>query len=168
MISKLDYAFQISKEAYKQEVERREIIHRKSEYLIKWITIFISVFNIAIPIIAKEIKFECNDCTFIVLYSILMCGLVGAMISLVLLEYPQKVKCYPLGYEILNNKKNKLSEENVDLEIIYNNILIQDSITKKLSQSNNRAANKIIVANICIILAIISLSTLFVYMICSV
>ena len=168
MKNRLDYAFQVSSEAYKQQVEREKTIRTKSEYLIKWITIFISVFNIAIPIIVKEIDFDYRNVFFVILYSVLMGGLIVAMLCLLLLDYPQKVKCHPLGHEILKNDKFRFSQENSDFEIIYNNILIQDSITKRLSQNNDNAVRNLKIANLSIIVAIVALATLFVHMVCSV
>lgn len=163
MANQLEYAFQISIKAYQQEVDRSRVISARADYLMKWVTLFISVFNIAIPIMVKEIEFDYRNFAFVCLYSLLMLFLIVAMISLTLVNFPKKVKHFPLGRNILEKDQNKLPDQNIDFEIIYNNILMQDVITKKLSKGNDKSVIEIMIANMAIIISIILLAGTFVY-----
>ena len=86
------------------------------------------------------------------------------MISLVLVSFPKKIKRYPLGYEILKKEKVK-NEENWDLEVIYQNILMQDKITEKLKKSHDKMIINIMIANISIVIAVIFLAVIFIYLV---
>lgn len=50
----LDWADQISKDAYEQEWQRMKILIQRADYMIRWLTLFVAIFNIAVPLIAKE------------------------------------------------------------------------------------------------------------------
>lgn len=166
MVSRLDFALQIGTKAYQQEIDRGKVIALRADYLMKWVAIFVSVFNIAIPIIVKETQFDYHSCVFVFLYGTLMALLVIAMILLASVNFPKRIKHYPFGYEIINNEKEVLSEDDcdLDLEVVYKNVLMQDAITQRMKNNNDKAAIEILLANIAIILANVFLAITFVYL----
>lgn len=159
----MEYALQIGTDAYEQEKRREQTINSKADYLFKWLTLFIAVFNIAIPLLVKEIDFDYKNCFLIIIYILLMISVVVAMCMIASINFPQKIKLLPKGCRILEQAEKFSDMDNIDLDILYQKILFQDKITEQLSKNNDKAIIKITIANIAIIIAILCLALYFGY-----
>ena len=91
----LDWADQISKDAYEQEWQRMKILIQRADYMIRWLTLFVAIFNIAVPLIAKETNLDYSDCIFVSLYIFIMVFLVGSILPVIIINFPQKTKMFP-------------------------------------------------------------------------
>lgn len=132
-MSLLEYCLAISKEAYKQEEESERKLREKVDYLFKWLTIFVGVFNIAVPLIVKIDIQQKN--WFLPFYIILMIILAVTLVIIITMQYPLKSKRYPLGSDVL--QKIKENEKYRDEKYgVYQNILYWDSMTRKLAANN--------------------------------
>ena len=67
-LSLMGFCLEVSEESYQQEKHREEILKGRIDYLFRWLTLFISVFNIALPVTIKEAAINYKDCGFIFLY----------------------------------------------------------------------------------------------------
>lgn len=159
----IEYCQKISDEAYEQEKSREKAINNKADYLFRWLTLFVGVFNIAIPIIIKETQIDYKDTWFVVLYILLMVLIVGAMLTIVVLNLPQKVKIYPSGSDILKKIQRDSNKNDNNVFQTYQNVLYRDILTKQLSKNNDRAIVCIVIVNIMLALALICMVVFFVY-----
>lgn len=159
----IKYCQKISDQAYEQEKERENKINCKADYLFKWLTLFVGIFNIAVPIIVKEAEINYRDFWFIVLYIFLMVLVVGAMLVIVILNFPKKVKIYPGGSDILKKIQKSANEDADDFWGAYQNILYKDVLTKQLSKNNNYALVCVTIANILLLMALVCMAIFFGY-----
>lgn len=159
----IEYCQKISDQAYEQEKERESKINCKADYLFKWLTLFVGIFNIAVPIIVKEAEINYRDFCFIVLYILLMVLVVCAMLVIVILNLPKKVKIYPCGSDILKKIQKSSNENSDDFLGAYQNILYKDVLTKQLSKNNNYALVCVTIANILLLMALICMAIFFGY-----
>lgn len=122
----LDWADQISKDAYEQEWQRMKILIQRADYMIRWLTLFVAIFNIAVPLIAKETNLDYSDCIFVSLYIFIMVFLVGSILPVIIINFPQKTKMFPTGETVLKEMQstNKLNQSEEELK--YNSILYRD------------------------------------------
>lgn len=160
----MEYALKMGNEAYKQEQERSQILRLRVDYLFKWLTLFISVFNIMIPLLTKEIGFDYTDSVFIGLYILLMILALAAMIIILSLNYPKKIKRFPTGCEILKIKDQLVGDSDADINMLYQQILLQTRLTQQLSDCNDKAVESIRMANFMLVLLIIVMMFFYVYM----
>lgn len=161
----MQYCLEISEESYKQEQHREEVLKGRVDYLFRWLTLFISIFNIVVPLIVKEAEVDYKDKVFVGLYIILMLLLVVAMLIIIFLEVPRKVKIYPLGADILKKAKEEPDKYTNEIEYRYQKILYRDAATRKIQQNNDNIANLLKVVNLILAVAIIGMAVFFVYIV---
>lgn len=158
----IEFGLNVSEKAYSQEQEREKIIKEKLDYLFKWITFFITVINIAISFMMKQSVIDFQQKIFVGMYAVLMVVLILAMLVIVCLQFPRKIKTYPLGTDILKQIQSKPQEYGDGKAKNYKEILYKDAMTKQLRKSNDRALKGIVFANAMLIVAVICLA-LFLY-----
>lgn len=159
----IEYCQKMSDEAYEQERDREKKINIKADYLFRWLTLFVGVFNIAVPIIVKESEINYNDFYFRVLYILLMVLIVGAMLIIVILNMPKKVKIYPSGSDILREIQKNADKNGNKVVLAYQNVLYKDILTKRLARNNDRAIVCITIVNVMLLIALICLAIFFGY-----
>lgn len=164
-MSLMEHCLEISEERYKQEQHREEILKGRVDYLFRWLTLFISIFNLAVPLIVKEAKLNYKDKWFVILYLLLMVLFVAAMLIIVFLEVPQKVKIYPSGTDILKKAKEEPDKYTNEMKFRYQKILYRDVITGKLQQNNDKIASLLKVVNIILAALVVGLAGFFVYIV---
>lgn len=154
----LERCLAISEEAYKQEEESGRRLREKVDYLFRWLTIFVGVFNIVIPLIAKSgIQ---QKSWFVPFYIGLMTVLIVTLVIIITIQYPLKAKRYPLGSDILQKmqKDEKYRDEKYS---VYQNILYRDSLTKKLAINNNSIVRKLRWVCVMMIVGMIGIAIFF-------
>lgn len=134
----LDFCTQLGKQAYKQEEKREQDIRKRADYLFKWLTFIVSIFNLSIPFIVKAENINYKNAVFIFLYVSIMILFTAAIILVVLAEYPQKKKYFPLGTELLKKAKEDMTKFTDETDLQYQSILYTDVMTKKMSGNNDR------------------------------
>lgn len=161
----LGECLKVSETAYKQELERQKDIGAKLDYLFKWLTIFVAIGNIGVPLIAKYADATVMSGVFWILYGFLSVCLVGALLLIIGVQFPRKQVYFPMGTDICKKVKrdNQLYAHEEDW--YYQKILYWDNITHSLAQKNNKAIYMIRIIDMLFIAAIILLSVLFFYMI---
>lgn len=164
-MSLMRFCLEVSEESYQQEKHREEILKGRIDYLFRWLTLFISVFNIAVPVIIKEAAIDYKDCGFVFLYVLLMLLLVAAMIIIVCLEFPQKVKIYPLGTDILKKAKEEPQKFEDAIANNYQKILYRDAVTRQIQKNNDRIAGLLKTVNMILIGVIICMAIFFIYIV---
>ena len=138
----LDYAMQISDRAYRQEIERWDRLSAKSNDLLKWIVVFVSVLNIGIPILSKRTDVDYHSCSFT--------PLATAATSLLLAKLPKKMKKYFVGKDVLKTFQKDFD----DSKVLYENILLQDAVTNSMREINDTVARAITIAVVAVIVSI--------------
>lgn len=161
----MEFCLEIGEQSYQQEKHREEVLTRRIDYLFRWVTVFASVFNIAVPVIVEEVELNYKNVGFVVLYIILMLLLVIAMIIIVYLQFPRKVKIYPLGTDILAKAKEEPQKYVDTISINYQKILYQDVVTGQLQRNNNKIAALLKKVNMLLIGAVICMAIFFMYII---
>ncbi|MDD6071044.1 MAG: hypothetical protein PUC12_09585 [Clostridiales bacterium] len=164
-MSIMDFGLEVSEESYRQEKCREEVLKGRIDYLFRWLTLFVSVFNIAVPIIVKETSIDYKNCGFIILYVIIMILLVTAMTIIVCLEFPKKVKIYPLGSEILKKAKEEPQKYKDAISNKYQKILYRDTVTRQIQKNNDKTAELLKTVNVILIGTIICMAIFFVYVV---
>lgn len=159
----MEFSLEISEETYQQEMHREEVLTRRIDYLFRWLTLLVSVFNIAVPIIVKEVALNYKKFGFVFLYVILMLLLIIAMVIIVYLEFPRKVKIYPLGCDILKRAKEEPQKYEDTISINYQKILYQDTVTRQLQNNNDKIADLLKKVNVLLIGAIVCMAIFFIY-----
>ncbi|MEY8324694.1 hypothetical protein AALB47_12410 [Lachnospiraceae bacterium 54-11] len=164
-MSLMGFCLEVSEESYQQERHREEVLKNRIDYLFRWLTLFISVFNIAVPIIINEAAIDYKNCGFIFLYVLLMLLLVAAMIIIIFLEFPQKVKIYPLGTDILKKAKEEPQRFEDAMSNNYQKILYRDAVTRQIQKNNDRIAGLLKTVNMILTGAIICMAVFFIYIV---
>ena len=154
----MKFSLTISEKAYLQEVDREKVIKEKVDYLFKWITFFITVINIAITIMIKQSSIDFSEKKYVLWYTLLMVCLIVSMIDIVLLQFPGKLKTYPLGSDILKHVQENPEEYSTDLVQVYKEILYRDVMTNQLKKRNNHILYGIIIADVLIIISVLLLA----------
>ena len=154
----LERCLLVSEEAYKQEEESEKILREKVDYLFKWITFLVSVFHIAVPIIADSSIDQKG--WFLPVYIGLMLLLVTALMITIVIQYPIKSKRYPLGSSILQKIQSdeKFQDERYS---VYQSILYRDALTKQLAANNRSVAKKIRVVSGFLVAGILGIVVFF-------
>ncbi len=160
----IEFCQQMSDFAYQKESERGKILEQKTDFLFKWLTLIVSIIGIAVPIISKNTAMNVYSIPFIVLYAIGMLFLIAAMILILIVHFPRKIKLYELGTDYLQLLVNdeQLCDER---EMEYHKILVDDVIIKDMRKMNQISAIIIMIAEICIIIGLLVSSILFAYLI---
>lgn len=169
-----EFCHQRNNSAYEYECERQKILDSKTDYLFKWLTLIVSVIGIVVPVITKSETDLSQSKGFLWLYIITMIMYVGAMILVLLVSFPRKIKLYRSGSEWLKiardlqkSGNNLPQKDDIDImkEFDYKRILEEDIIIKKIRKKNNKVAYMIMAADICIIAGLIVTAILFMYLI---
>lgn len=161
----MEFCKQMSDTAYEQELNREKVIGTKTEYLFKWLTLLVAIFNIAIPIIAKETSVDYSSVVFVVLYVLMMVCLAGAMALVVFINFPRKMKKYPSGTEWMKRIKSHPDKFKNENDFVYQSILCKDVVVEKLKKSNNKAVFCMAIANVLVLVALIFMAIFFGYII---
>lgn len=159
----MDYALQIGEEAYQQELERTRVLRMRADYLFKWLSLFIAILNIVVPILVKEIKVDYRNFIFIILYLAVMFCLLVAMLIILTLNYPVEIKRLPTGTEILKLTDKFTADSDIETGLLYEQILLQTCITEQISNNNDEAVKRIKTANIMIMAAVTIMVVFFIY-----
>lgn len=139
----LEFCLQMGKQTYEQEVKREQEIRKRADYLFKWITFIVSIFNIAVPLIVKTDNIHFKDCAFVLLYAAIMLLFIVAVILVVSIEFPQKKKYYPLGTDLLKRAKEDITKFTNETDLQYQSILYTDVLTKKMSDNNDSLVKRL-------------------------
>ena len=151
----------LSEKAYAQEQEREKAIKEKLDYLFKWVTLFITVINVALTVMMKQSVVDFQQKVFVYTYEVLMGALICAMIAIVLLQLPRKRKVYPFGTDVLRAIKKypeRFDFFNDEKSQIYKEILYRDTITNQLRKSNDVSIYGIVFTDIMLIIAVVALA----------
>ena len=159
----MEYCVEASVEAYTQEKNRAEIIRGKADSLFKWITLFVSIFNIAVPLIVKNSQIDYKDKLFVALYVFLMVFCVMSMIFILSVQFPEKIKFPILGTVILKKAKEQPEKYVDEIKRTYQRIIFLDTMTKQMRTVNDSAIKKVKNACINALCAIICMTALFAY-----
>lgn len=159
----LEECLNFSEIAYKQELERQKEIGTKLDYLFKWLTIFVAVGNIGVPLIAKYAETIVITGVFWILYGVLSFCLVGALTFIIVVQLPRKQVYFPLGTDICEKAKKDSRLFDKEEDWYYQKILYWDNMTRSLEKRNNKAICVIRIIDGMFIMAIVLLSVLFVY-----
>lgn len=163
VINFLTECLKISEIAYKQETERQNAVGAKLEYLFKWLTAFIAIGNIGVPLISKYANAGLFSWAFWILYSLISICLVAALILIIFVQFPRKQKYFPLGTDILKKVEDDKGSFAYKEDLCYQQILYWDNITNSLKQKNDKAVMIIKIISILFVLVIILLTVLFMY-----
>lgn len=153
----------VSETAYKQELDRQKDIGTKLDYLFKWLTVFVAIGNIGVPLIAKYTDETVISGVFWVLYGVLSVCLVGSLLLIIGVQFPREQVYFPLGTDICEKVKGDHQLFNKEEDWYYQKILYRDNMTRSLEQKNNKAISMIRIIDIMFVAAMILLSVLFFY-----
>lgn len=162
----LNYCLQSAKRAYEQETERQRITISKAEYLFKYLTLLATAFNIAVSVISKMNNVNTGKFTFMGLYFLMFSAGVIGILSTLMIQKPRKIKQFSLGIEELKKVKSEPEKYDTDWKRTYQEILWNDTITKRMRENNNKTLKWIILAYISLGVMIVSFGMFITYIIC--
>lgn len=135
----LKYCLQFAQRAYDQEMERQRYAASKADYLLKYLTLLMTAFNITVSVVSKMSNVRIAGIIFWGLYiPMLVAGVVG-IVSTLMIQKPRKIRVFPLGKEELLKVQNDSLQYDTDCKRIYQEILLTDKITVSLRENNNTA-----------------------------
>lgn len=152
----LDYCLRLSERAYSQELERQKNVMSKAEYLLKYLTLLSAAINIVVSVVSKMSNIETTGTVFWTLYILmLIAGAIG-IISTLLVQRPRKIKQFSLGAEELSRIKEDPVKYSTEYGRICQEILWNDTVTKRMRENNSRALKWIVIAYVCVVVMVIS------------
>lgn len=140
-------------ETYKQEQERMKALNQKADNLTKYVSIFLVLLNIIVPMVVKytNINFKFAFCAYI-----FVC--IPSILSLIFAVKEQKLSemCrFPTGHKLLDMTKGKA---NTDVEWLKFKIAQYDKAIEVLEQNNDTKVNDIKMGYNCYIFSVIMLT----------
>lgn len=165
-LNALKYCLQFSEKAYEQETERQRQAAGKADYLLKYLTLLMTAFNITISVVSKMSNIHIVGIVFWGLYvPMLVSGILG-IISTLMIQKPRKTRCFPLGKEELLKVQNNPSEYDTECKRVYQEILRIDKISDRLKENNNKAMKWIMAGYICMVVMIVVFGVFITYVMC--
>ncbi|MDE6386775.1 MAG: hypothetical protein K2L82_03075 [Lachnospiraceae bacterium] len=162
----LKYCLQFSKKAYEQETERQRHAMGKADYLLKYLTLLMTAFNITISVVSKMSSVHIVGVVFWGLYMpMLLSGILG-IISTLMIQKPRKIMRFPSGKEELLKVQRNPSEYDTECKRIYQEILRVDKICDRLKENNDKAMKWIMTGYICMVVMIVAFGTFITYVMC--
>ena len=153
----------VSKAAYVQEKERYAELNRKAGAMLQWMSLFLGIFNIGIPLLVKAGKIDVSGGQYLGIYVLMLfCSLIaigGILFATILRKY----KYFPNGKDILSEAKTNSKFGNSNY-CTYRNILMQDAIANRMRKNNGILAVSLIVAEIMLMLDIV-FTVVFVFLV---
>lgn len=162
----LNYCLQSAKRAFEQETERQRITVNKAEYLFKYLTLLATAFNIAVSVISKMNNIDTAEFTFRGLYFLMLAAGMAGILSTLMIQRPRKIKQFSLGTEELKKVQNEPAKYSTECKLIYQEILWNDTITKRMRQNNDKTLKWIIVAYVGLGVMIVSFGMFITYIVC--
>lgn len=149
--------------AYEKEIERQNSLNAKTDLLFKWLTLLIAVFNFLISFIAKSKMNTSFDGIIFKFYILMMVFFAGAFVVILCINFPAKRKLPSLGSERLRRIQKNLDKDRLDYDAAYRDILYEemlenDAITKTLRTYSQRIARMIMAAEILMALGLLMAS----------
>lgn len=154
--------------AYEKELERQKNLDGKTDLLFKWLTLLIAVFSFLVSLISGKNLADLSDYVFLILYVLMMVFFIVALIIILIINFPVKRKLPGLGSEKLQLIQKKgcqgeYSDTHAYWDVLYEEILENDIMTRKLRDHNQRVAMAIIIADIFMILGLITATAVLGY-----
>lgn len=166
-MSILEMCNESSISAYESELERQKSLNARTDLLFKWLTLLIAVFNFLISFLTKFDIDMSFDSELFKCYAGMMLFFFLAFIIILYINFPVKRKLPSLGSEQLKRIQKKLGEnhseyDTVYREALYEKMLENDVITKALRSYNQRIAIAVMVAEILMVLGLVSATVMMV------
>lgn len=160
----MDYSCDMSERAYNQEINREKTIITKTDYLFKWLTIIIAIFNIIIPIVVSSTGLNIHDDIFVRLYISIMIVLLLAIVLTIIISLPKKIKRYPMGSEFLKEINKNPDKYKDVISTKYYNILYIDTMVINYRKKNNQEIFLIFIVDLLLVVSFILMAVIFIYM----
>ncbi|MDE7197280.1 MAG: hypothetical protein K2O15_00190 [Lachnospiraceae bacterium] len=152
----LNYCLRFSRRAYDQELERQKNMMGKAEYLLKYLTLLSAALNIMVSVVSKMNDIDTASIAFWGLYILMLTAGVAGVISTLMVQRPRKMKQFSLGVEELERIQRDPVRYSTECGRIYQEILWNDTVTKRMKENNNRALGWIVAAYVCVVVMVIS------------
>lgn len=161
----MEYCKEYSAKRLEQEVRREEILRVRTDYIFKWLTLLVAIFNIAIPIIVKETNINTQTAFFIKGYIVVTILVVFAMALIIYIQLPKKIKVFPKASDILKKIQNEPEKYESEVSCEYQKLLTDDAIINTMSNINDRCAKILCVTNFLLFLIVVGMTLFFSYII---
>lgn len=155
-MKKYSFVLELVKISYEQELERLKRINQKADNLTKYISIYLVMLNLVVPVIIKE--------DIVLVFSPRICyilTIIPAIISLVIAVIIQafdKITLFPRGYTLENDIIDNPEEYNSSLKREAKQIALYDDATTKIEDNNNLKIRYVIWGYVSYIISIIALA----------
>lgn len=159
----LEEFLKLSTIALEDENKRSGMLERKADYLFKWLTFVITIVGIIVPVVSKQTGKDMNDKFAIIVYVVTLTFFVCAIVCVIAINWPRKVKMNILGKEMMDMVKQSNVTDTRD--VIYKEIMMKDVITDELRKQNRGKARLIAWGNIFLVLGILNLIVFISYFI---
>lgn len=151
--TRLKNVFSIVEETYKQEQERLKALNQKADNLTKYVSIFLVLLNIILPMV---VKYTSIDLIFALCAYIFVC--IPSILSLIFAVKEQKLSkmCrFPTGHKLLKMTKDKVG---TDVEWLKFKIAQYDQAIDVLEENNDNKVKDIKRGYNCYIFAVVMLT----------
>lgn len=128
----------VGQEAYNQEKKRQDIIGGKADYLMKYLTVFVALLNLSIPLILSYYKEIMTDTGFRWIYVFAMICLLAGMTATLLVQRPERIKLFPSAGDMLKTVQQKEEEFADERRWVYQQVLFYTAALNSLEKSNNK------------------------------
>lgn len=159
----MQYAVEIAKISYQQELDRNKKISTKTDYLIKYITILSGFLSLILKIIEEQLETLIETTFFRMILVISICMLIITIGLLLSVMRPKKVSFFPTGAEFLEVLKENNNDFDEQWKLKYYEVLQYSKATNKLEKANKIDTIIVTVSYIAFILAILGWAILIIY-----
>lgn len=155
-MQKISFVLGLVKISYEQELERLKRINQKADNLTKYISIYLVMLNLVVPLIIKE--------NIVLIFSPWICYLltvIPAVFSLVIAVVAQvfdKITLFPMGYSLENDIIDNPEEYDSILKLESKEIALYDDVITEIEKNNDLKIRYIIVGYVFYVISVIALA----------
>lgn len=134
-MQKISFVLELAKISYEQELERLKRINQKADNLTKYISIYLVMLNLVIPLVIKE--------NIVLTFSPWICYLltvIPAVLSLIIAVITQafdKITLFPMGYSLENDIIDNPEEYDSTLKLESKQIALYDDAITEIEKNND-------------------------------
>ncbi|MDE7436123.1 MAG: hypothetical protein K2N01_09955 [Lachnospiraceae bacterium] len=157
-MQKIGFVLDLVKVSYEQEMDRLKRINQKADNLTKYISIYLVMLNLVVPLIIKK-----NIALMLSPWICYLLAVVPAVVSLIIAVATQaldKVTLFPMGYSLENDIIDNPKEYDSDIKLESKQIALYDDAIMEIEKNNDLKIRYIIGGYVFYSIAVIALAVI--------
>lgn len=157
-MQKISFVLELVKISYEQELERLKRINQKADNLTKYISIYLVMLNLVIPLIVNK--------NIVLTFSPWLCYLLAVIpavlsfIIAVIIQAFDRITLFPMGYSLENDIIDNPQEYDSALKLESKQIALYDDAITEIEKNNDLKIRYIIVGYVLYTVSIIALASI--------